>query len=279
MKLAQKIAVNYLRAKLHLLSLLSRKKAAAVAFELFCTPFRKSKKKQPAVFSKAEKLTVNIEGLAIHGWRWNSPQEKKCLIIHGFESTAYNFDRFIHPLTKKDYEVLAFDAPAHGTSGGKQITLPLYVATLQKINERFGPIHAFMAHSFGGLALTHFLETIPNGAARTILIAPATETTTAIDSFFSFLHLDHSLRREFDALIFEKGGKPASDYSIRRAIHNIHGPVLWIHDEEDEMTPISDALKIKEDNHPNVQFMITKGLGHRRIYRENLVLKQILEFF
>jgi pimeloyl-ACP methyl ester carboxylesterase len=279
MKLGQKIAVNYLRGKLNLLSLISRKKAAARAFELFCTPFRRSKKKKPPVFLKAERLNINVEGLNIHGWRWNSPQQKRCLIIHGFESTAYNFDRFIHPLTKKGYEVLAFDAPAHGTSDGKQITLPLYVATLEKINEKFGPIQAFMAHSFGGLALTHFLETIPNNQSRVVLIAPATETTTAIDSFFKFLQLDNSLRKEFDALIYEKGGKHASEYSIRRAINNIHGRVLWIHDEGDDMTPIADAMKVKDDNHPNVEFMVTEGLGHRRIYRENEVVKKVLEFF
>src|SRR4030095_906977 len=193
MKLAQKIAVGYLRAKLNFVALVSRKKAAAMAFELFCTPLRRSKKKKPAVFAKAEKINFKVEGLNIQGHRWNFPQEKKCLIIHGFESTSYNFERYINPLIKKGYEVLAFDAPAHGKSEGRQITLPLYVATLQKIAEKCGPIHSYLAHSFGGLAITHYLETVPTEDVRLILIAPATETTTAIDSFFKFLHLDGDL--------------------------------------------------------------------------------------
>src|SRR5689334_10106996 len=109
MKLAQKIAVNYLRAKLNMLAMVSKKKAAASAFELFCTPLNKSKKKKPAVFARAEKLQLKVQGLNIVGHRWNAFQEKKCLIIHGFESTSYNFEKFIHPLERKDYEVLAFD--------------------------------------------------------------------------------------------------------------------------------------------------------------------------
>jgi pimeloyl-ACP methyl ester carboxylesterase len=278
MKLAQKIAVGYLRTKLNVLSLVSKKKAAESAFKLFCTPMKKSRRKKPPVFAKGEKLHFKVDGKNIVGHRWNAFQEKKCLIAHGFESTSYNFERFVNPLIKNGYEILAFDAPAHGRSDGAQITLPLYMSTLKKIDEKFGPVTAFIGHSFGGLALCHFLETVPNGHRKVVLIAPATETTTAIDSFFRFLHLDKGVRREFDQLIFSKEGKHASEYSIRRAMHHIKSQVLWIHDEDDDVTPLSDVLKIKEDHHPNIEFMITKGFGHRRIYRENQVVKKILEF-
>ena len=278
MKLAQKIAVNYLRAKLNVVALISRKKAAALAFKLFCTPMRRAKKKKPHIFKRGEKVQFKIDGLSITGHRWNALQEKKCLIVHGFESTSYNFDRYISQLIKKGYEVLAFDGPAHGKSDGKQITLPLYVATIRKIFEKFGPVNAYLAHSFGGLALTHFLETIPTENSKVVLIAPATETTTAIDSFFKFLHLDGEIRKDFDELIYKKGGKHPGEYSIRRAMNHIDASILWIHDEEDEMTPLSDAIKIRDDNHPNIEFMITKGFGHRRIYRENQVMKKIFEF-
>src|SRR5215213_8209175 len=119
MKLGQKIAINYIRAKLNILALVSKEKAAAKAFDLFCTPFRKTRKKKPPVFDKGEKLHFKLEGVDIHGHRWNAPQQKKALIVHGFESTTYNFDRYIVPLMRKDYEVVAFDAPAHGIFGGK----------------------------------------------------------------------------------------------------------------------------------------------------------------
>ncbi|HKP33051.1 MAG TPA: alpha/beta hydrolase [Chitinophagaceae bacterium] len=280
MNFGQKLAVNYIRAKLNILSMVSKEKAAKKTFELFCTPFKKPKKKKPPIFEKAEKLSINVEDLNIHGHRWNHPQEKKFLIVHGFESTSYNFDRYVVPMTKKGYEVLAFDAPAHGKSDGKQITLPLYVATIKKINEEFGPITAFLSHSFGGLAVSHFLESTPHDQeTRLALIAPATETTTAIDSFFEFLHLNGSLRKEFDEYVMKKGSFPPEHYSIRRAMNGIKAQVLWVHDQDDEMTPLSDALKVHADQHANVQFLITEGLGHRKIYRENQVVKAILDFF
>src|SRR6476469_5100433 len=50
MKLGQKLAVNYIRARLNLLAVISKKKAAEEAFNIFCTPFYRSKKEAPPVF-------------------------------------------------------------------------------------------------------------------------------------------------------------------------------------------------------------------------------------
>jgi len=279
MKLAQKIAVSYFRTKFKLLTVVSSTKAAEKAFDLFRTPQRRNKKPAPKIFEQAEKLSFKLDGITIHGWRWNHTAERKVLIIHGFESSATSFDRYVKPLVKKGYEVLAFDAPAHGKSGSKQITAPLYARTITEINQRYGPIQSFMAHSFGGLAVSLALEEIHHtNDTRLVLIAPATETTTAINTFFHFLKLDDALRPEFEKIIIKAGGHPSSWYSIRRAMKHIRAQVLWLHDEDDEITPLTDACKVKEENYPNIQFVITKGLGHRRIYRDNKVSKAIVDF-
>jgi pimeloyl-ACP methyl ester carboxylesterase len=279
MKLAQKIAINYIRAKLNIIAVLSKKKAAEEALRIFSTPFRKSKKKTPPVFLKAENLSFELDGIRIRGYRWNSPAEKKILIIHGFESSSKSFDRYIMPLAKKGNEVIAFDAPAHGHSGGKQVNLLTYVKMLRHIYDTYGPFHGYLAHSFGGLAVTHFLENIPHDEnVKLVLIAPATESTSAIDTFFKVLQLGTDIRKEFERLIFNKAGVKADHYSIRRAIKNVKAQILWFHDEDDELTPIEDALRVKEDDHQHIEFVITKGLGHRKIYRENMVVKRIVEF-
>ncbi|HEX7844597.1 MAG TPA: alpha/beta fold hydrolase [Chitinophagaceae bacterium] len=279
MKLTQRLALSYIRTKFKLLSSISKKKAAQKAFELFCTPQYRNKKKPPKIFEEAEKLNFTINGIAVKGWRWNHPADRKVLIIHGFESSAINFDRYVRPLTRKGYEVLAFDAPAHGRSGSKTITAPLYKETIKKINKLYGPIHSYMAHSFGGLAISLALEEMDHtDEHRLVLIAPATETPTAIDSFFKFLQLDPSIRPEFERIILRKGGYSSTWYSIRRAMKHIRAKVLWFHDEDDKITPLSDVYKVKAENYPNIQFVISSGLGHRRIYRDNKVTKAIVDF-
>lgn len=279
MKVAQKLAIKYVRARVNILALVSKRKAAEKAFKIFCTPFRKTSKQIPPFFEKAEKLHFEMDGMAIKGYRFNHPQETKVLIIHGFESASKNFEKYIPHLINKGYEVLAFDAPAHGRSDGKEINLPLYLKTLQQIDQRYGPINRFISHSFGGITLSHLLETLPqNENMKAVFIAPATETATSIDLFFTFLKFSPEIRKEFENVILEKGGQPLSYYSIRRAIKNIHGPVLWIHDEDDDITPIKDAIVVKNDNPPNVEFHFTKGLGHRKIYRDTEVVRKVVEF-
>ncbi|HWR32221.1 MAG TPA: alpha/beta fold hydrolase [Chitinophagaceae bacterium] len=279
MKLSQRLALNYIRTKFKLLASISKKKAAEKAFELFCTPQRRNKKPLPKIFEQSESLHFSIDGIRVEGWQWNKNAGRKVLIIHGFESSVVNFDRYVRPLIKKGYEVLAFDAPAHGKSGGRKINAPLYKRMIQEIIKRFGPIQSFMAHSFGGLAVSLALEeTSHNSDYRLALVAPATETTTAIDFFFNFLRIDPAIRPEFEKIIIKKGGVSPEYYSISRAMKHIKAKVLWLHDEEDDITPVSDALKVKAENYPNIEFVITRGLGHRRIYRDNQVTKAIVDF-
>ena len=279
MQFRQKIKVHYIRTKFRLLTALSRKKAAEKAFQLFITPQYRNRKKLPLLFEKAEKLQFGFQGNTVRGFRWNHPSEKKLLILHGFESSVVNFERYVKPMIRKGYEVLAFDAPAHGSSTGKTITVVDYKEMVHYIQEHYGPIDAFIAHSFGGLTISLFLEEMKHDSkTRLVLIAPAAETSTAIDNFFRFLQLDEGVRAEFDKLIESLGGKPPEWYSIARAAAHIRAEVLFLQDKNDQMTPIKDVEPIIGKNYSNFHFIISEGLGHRRIYRDNKTLKAVTEF-
>ncbi len=279
MSFKQRLALGLIRIKFKLLSVASKKKAAEKALDLFKTPQRRNTRQPPPIFEKAEKLSFELEGVMIHGYRWNLSAEKKVLIVHGFESSIVNFGDFVQPLIDKGYQVLAFDAPAHGISEGRTITAPLFAKMITTINEKFGPVKSFITHSFGGLALSIALETIKHDENyKVVFIAPATESKTAVDQFFHLLHLDNKMRKPFDELIRQIGGHPAEWYSIRRAMRNIKAQVLWLHDENDLQTPIGDVMKVKGDNFSNIKFIITTGLGHRRIYRDKKVMQQIIDF-
>lgn len=280
MKLVQKIAVGYLRNKFRILSSVSAIKTAEQAFKLFSTPQRRTRGPLPPIFSNAEKLGFNFEHYHIAGFRWNKGAGPRALIIHGFESSVINFEQYVQPLVDKGYEVLAFDAPAHGRSSGKQVNVLIYSNFIQYLVEHYGPIQSFIAHSLGGLALCMALaEMKPDRNQRVVLIAPASETITAINQYFHFIRLKSvRVRQEFDNIITRVGGQPVAWFSINRTLDNIHCPILWLHDEEDKITPLTDALKIKEQNRDNIRFIITKGLGHSRIYRDEEVKKQIVAF-
>lgn len=282
MKIRQSLAIAYIQTKFKVLTLFSKRKAAEHAFRLFCTPLIKTKKK--IIPKNAEclhfQLQLPLKELTIMGYRWNCPQNKKILILHGFGSAAYKFEQYAELLTHKGYEILAFDAPAHGKSDGTTVNALEYAAMIREVIKRYGPIQGFLAHSFGGIALSLVMETLEHDEqTKIVFIAPATETVSAMDSAFTLLKLNNvTVKKEFQKIVLALSGKPVEWFSIRRAIHNIKATVLWVHDEEDTVTLWSDASKVKEDNHSNVQFILTKGLGHQKIYHDAMVKKAIIDF-
>jgi pimeloyl-ACP methyl ester carboxylesterase len=187
---------------------------------------------------------------------------------------------YIDPLIQKGYEVLAFDAPAHGRSEGKQINAIIYRDFIKEVCSTYGPIQSFLSHSFGGLALCLAIEEMQHDeSCRLVLIAPATQTDTAVRHFFKFINVNNKeVKQEFEKIIIAIGGHPLSWFSVPRTLPFIKGKILWIHDETDQVTPLKDVLKVDRSQFPTVQFMITKGLGHRRIYRDPEVGKTIAKF-
>jgi len=278
-KLGQQIAIGYYRTKFKILSAVSNRKAAELALDLFSTPQFRYKQKLPEVFKEAEKLDFSFNGEKVTGYRWNRGGHRRVLIVHGFNSSVAKFDRYIKPLVKKGYEVLAFDAPAHGYSTGSKLNAVMFKEMILHIHKEYGPVKSYMGHSFGGLAISLAVEEIEHDESfRIVLIAPVTESKTSIDFFFNFMKLNEEVRKEFEEHITRLRNKPPSWYSVSRAVKNIKAKILWCHDEDDPLTPWIDAKKVMDEKHFNVEFIVTKGLGHRRIYRENKVSKAIIEF-
>ncbi|MBK6379692.1 MAG: alpha/beta hydrolase [Chitinophagaceae bacterium] len=278
MKLTQRLAIGYVQTKFKLLSAISKKKAAEKALVVFGTPFMKSIRKAP--IKNAEVIHFQLNNKKMNGYRWNHPQPQKALILHGFGSAAHKFEDYALLLIEKGFEVLAFDAPAHGNSEGDTTNAIEYSEMIQEVMERFGPIENFIAHSFGGISLSLALEQVTHDAnTKVVFIAPATETTSAVDGAFKMLKLkNETVRNEFEKIILNLTGKNVAWFSMRRAMDHIKASILWVHDEEDDITPWADALKVKEDNHPNIKFVCTKGLGHRKIYHDDNIKKQVIDF-
>lgn len=258
----------------------SKQKAAEEAFKILCTPFPSDREKMPLIYRQAKPVKFVLHGRKVRGYRWPHESKKRILIIHGFSSSPHKYEKYIISLLNKGFEVLAFDAPAHGRSQGRTINALDYRDMISKAIQRFGPINHFIAHSFGGLALCLALEEIPsNGDFKVALIAPATETSTTIQNMMSMLKIaDMGIMNEIENLIFNLSHQQIGWFSVKRAMKNIRSKVLWIHDEDDQVTPLADITELLEKKTPNITFHITRGLGHNKIYHDQEVREQILKF-
>jgi pimeloyl-ACP methyl ester carboxylesterase len=279
MKLSQKIALVAFRTSLQVMSVIAPQRASKLAFRLFATPMSRFREPDPPVFEKAERLAITLNGQDVQIFRFNKGGKKKIIIHHGFESASANFHQYINRFVKEGWEVLAMDAPAHGKSAGKTITVPLYIQCMQRAEKSYGPFDAFIGHSFGGLVLMHYLEQRAyTNPIHVVLLAAATETTSAIDGFFRLAAIPASLRPSFDEMILELTGHPPGWFSIARIIPSLKAQILWIHDREDRVTPFADVAPIVEKNYAHVRFVLTEGLGHRRIYRQENIVDEVVGF-
>lgn len=214
----------------------------------------------------------------IHGYKWNESANKKALIVHGFESRAYNFDRYVVPLMKLGFAVYAMDAKAHGKSEGKTITAPETAEMIHVLENQVGQFDGFVCHSFGGIAVALHQEKFNNPNAKLVFLAPATETSTALYKFCDFFRLNEKVRNEMEKIIFRSSGVGSSYFSIKRIMIKLKNPVLWVHDKDDDITPLSDVTPLIDSSPANIEFMITEGLGHRKIYKDNKVQRKVIDF-
>jgi hypothetical protein len=65
---------------------------------------------------------------------------------------------------------------------------------------------------------------------------------------------------------------------VSRACEHIKAQVLFLQDKQDLLTPLSDVEPIIEKAYPNFKFVISEGLGHRKIYKDKRTLQVISDF-
>ena len=164
----------------------------------------------------------------------------------------------------------------HGDSEGKIVNALIYKRFICLVNELENGIDAFIAHLFGGLALSLAMQDVPDAAnKKMVLIAPATETTSALQGFYKMLQVKPDLQKAIETYIISMAGKPISYFSVTHALTVIDTPCLWIHDKNDRICPFSDTLQAQTSAKPHQEFFITEGLGHNKVYRDQGVMKKI----
>lgn len=280
---SERLYLQYLRTKFKTLGMISSAAAGKFAFDLFSTPFPKYKKrKAPAIFNQAKNIQLQIsDNSTIQGYEWlaSKPNGKTVLIVHGYASYIYKFEQYIQPLLKAGFRVLGFDAPGHGLSEGKQINILIYKDAIEHIIKTCGPIDHFMGHSLGGITLAIIAETIPNPTShKFVLIAPATKTTTTFENYFNMMRLSPEIRAAFMDELRKRTALPVSFFEADRAIEKYEGPLLWVHDEGDRVCPYKDLVNFKNKAPHNIQFLITNGLGHNKVYKTQSVIDRIVSF-
>lgn len=274
-KLLNKYIPIYYGAYFNLLAFFSKQKAAEKAFTLFCTP-RKGRvlPEQQEFLTQAKSQKIKTNGLELQSYHWKGKKET-ILLLHGWESNTYRWRKLITFLKKEDYNIVAFDAPAHGNSTGNLMNVPLYSECTKAIIDIYGPKFV-IGHSAGGMNMLFYHEKYPNDQIEKIVtIGSPSKLRDIMEYYQQLLKFNDKVLEGLDDYFNDSFGYRIHEFSTSEFKGHLSKKGLVIHDKEDTIAPFSASESVHK-NWANSSFYITKGLGHSM--HQDEVSQEIMNF-
>lgn len=244
------------------------------AEDIFLTPSRVPRpSSEKAWFESSRKKTL---GGGIASFEWGSESGPIVALVHGWSGRGTQLAAFAAPLVERGYRVIAFDGPAHGDSVGDQTNVGEYANFLIQMQQELGEFKAVIAHSFGA-GCSVFAAARGLKVEKLVLVAGPSRYEVVVGNYLRFIGLGSRAKEYFLASLAKKVGMTAKDLNVGKIGETLHLPAMVIHDREDKEVPYVSAEEIK-NAWPHVVLVDTKGLGHRRILKDPVVIQRAAEF-
>ena len=252
--------------------------ATSYVIKLFGTPIRfKTPEREKMMAKSAQKEMLLIPELnkkvMVYTYGYS---KRKVLLVHGWSGRGTQLYKIADKLLENGFMTISFDAPAHGKSEGKYTMMTEFIAINKFLDNKYGPFEFAIGHSLGAMAV---LNSIKQGLTlkKAIIIGSGDIITDIINVFVNKLELKHKMAKKMKRYFFKKYGEDIDNYSASIAVKSVKIPTLIIHDTEDSEVPVSCAHSIRQ-NAEQGELLITNGLGHTRILKDNFVVNSIIEF-
>jgi pimeloyl-ACP methyl ester carboxylesterase len=256
-------------------SYLAPRRVADHMFDVFCTPpvladtAQAGVSRMDARLEGARAFCVPFEGGSLQAYRFSGAGRGTVVLVHGWTGRSAVMSAFVDPLIEQGFDVVAFDLPAHGRSGGQRLHVPLGVRALHALYAVTGPWHGLVGHSFGGAVIT---------AALSGLVADLPQLTAAR---LALVAAPNSMPRIFDIFSHRHGLSPAAQTLLKGHVRRLTGndvdsfigadilrrfpvPTLILHAPDDKEVEYLSAEAFATAG-PHVTLHSLPGLGHRRI--------------
>lgn len=260
------------------LSFISTKLVVRFAARLFITPIKhKIPKRELEMENNSRQQMLIIPALAkkIMVYHYGIGT-KKVLLVHGWSGRGTQLVKFAEAFRKLNYQVISFDAPAHGKSQGTTTIMPEFVTSILEIDKHYGPFDLAVGHSLGGMSL---LNALNEGLKvnRLTIIGCGDIVKEIINDFVRKLKLHQKIADLLQQHFEKKSHRTMDSYSSYEAAKSITIPVLVIHDENDSEVPVRCAHHIHQ-HLQHGELMITQHLGHRKILGDTSVIQKTTQF-
>lgn len=222
---------------------------------------------------------VDGRGVDVAVYEWGAG-DRTVALAHGWNGRASQFATLVRELVAEGFRVVAFDAPAHGDSGGRRTYLLDWIDALTQLQVQYGRFAAVIGHSFGGLGS---LVSVAGGVEteRVVTVASPADAELLLAQFQTMLRFSDGVARELHAgfvrRYFPADEDPFAWLSAVRRPLSAGTALLVVHDEGDRRVPFGESARISGAN-PGSTSLHTRGLGHTRILTADAFLDAVVEF-
>jgi pimeloyl-ACP methyl ester carboxylesterase len=245
------------------------------ALEEFLTPTRKPlSESEQALLEQATSFSVPFGSMNIKAFRWG--KGSTILLAHGWGGYGLQLGEFVHPLLKAGYQVLAFDAPAHGSTAGVQ-TSGLELAQAIAAVAQHQAVEGIIAHSLGAASTTLALSEGMK-ARKVIYLGAICRLANTATVFAKRARLSTETEEAFRRLFEARFGQDIwQRFATDQTVKSLVIPALLFHDRGDREVAFEESHTIAQA-WPSARLIETSGLGHRRILRNESVIQQTVDF-
>jgi pimeloyl-ACP methyl ester carboxylesterase len=278
------MSLALIRGLFRLLSFVAPAAASALAIHLFRSPRRHATPpREREVMAGARPFEVRAgASTRLQCWSWEAGTSVRredaplVILMHGWEGRGSQMAVFAAPLVKAGFRVVTFDAPAHGASTGRTSSLPHFTWALRAVASSQGTPHAIIAHSMGCASATLALRDGLD-VKRLVFVAPPLDPSNYTRQFGEIFRLPESTIAGLRNRVEERFLRPWSDYSPAQSAPHMRARLLVVHDRDDVEVPYEGGATLAA-LWPHARLMTTQGLGHRRVLRDEAVLRETAAF-
>jgi pimeloyl-ACP methyl ester carboxylesterase len=207
-------------------------------------------------------------------WSWGAGPT--ILLVHGWGGHAGRLTRYVDPLTRAGFRVVAFDAPGHGESSSGRVSLPDFTIAVVRIAEQVGPLYGVVAHCLGATATAIALrEGLPLN--RAVFLSPAADPERLSTRFARMLRLSEAECELMKGRYLQRYSLRWSELKIVDWVRSLSTSLLVFHDRRDFKVPLAEGQAIVSA-WPRGELVMTRGLGHHKILRDAVVIARAVEF-
>ena len=204
-------------------------------------------------------------------------------LLHGWGGWRGQFAPIGRALAARGFRAVLIDAPNHGDSGpgtlgAGAVVLPDFTLTLEAVVRELGPAYAIVGHSLGGgcsaFAILEGLE-----ARRAVFVAPAVDPDAFTKELATMLGFGERIRTRMLAIAMRRTGYTPPDFVLpaRLAARDDLPDALVLHDAEDPVVRVDNG-RTMADSWVGARLVVTSGLGHNRILRDEASVETVAGF-